>query len=355
MFRAILTQSSPALLLHPLSFPLLPPPPEAAALCTLPPPSSLYFHVLLPSFLSHCHSPSPQIRYYAFQVLDVWFGQASTVVSTLPSPSLTSSFQSSFPPLLSLMALNWEHPYRVIIGANKRLFLHYIALLSQLSQPEKPSLQPILSPLVQSILSHHDRGAYHMLHALLPHVNAVQLLGSSPRLLPHILSAAKYQPMWGLACALLQRALGQAWEEMKAERVTADEGIAEEARQAGGSERAGRAARKERRQRRIEGDLAGGGPVRMAHEVGAKWRELWLSEVVTALLSDEDQVRQTLSTTLVLFCIKLDPHALPSLMAAIQRLPEASTPTFFRLRALMASSPPVAALASSPHTNCIRA
>ena len=321
VYRAMVTQSPLPILLHPLVHTPPPPPPEVTALHSLPPRPTLYFHVLLPRLLFACHSPSPQLRYYAFQVLDTLLAHTRSLWSSSPSPSLSSSFHSAFPSLLAVIGVNWEHPYRVIVGVNAQLFQRYIDLLVVLAAPTPPSFDDVVRPLVQAVLARHDRGAYHMLHSLLPHLSAVELL-TTAGLLPHVLTAATYQPLWGLANALLQKALNQAWEELS-ERP-GDE--PQPSNGTGPRKREGRGARRERRQKRIEGDLVGGGPSAVQEETGSRWRALWLPEVVRSLMEADDQERSAIATTLVIFAIKLDPHALPALLSAIQQQPT-STPS----------------------------
>ena len=359
--RAILTQSSPALLLHPLPQPGLSGSdgelsPAAGAHC-------LYFSHCFPLLLSICHSTSPRLRCAALRCLDVWLSMAPTIVqasSAASRASVSSAFSRCWPTVLSLLSLNWEHPYRPVIAVNRQLFSQLIkqqlgtAAQQPAPTPSSSSLLSLAAPLVASILSRHDRGAYHMVDALLPHIGSGGLLSLCPSFIPHALQTAKWQPRWGLVATVLQRLLTLAMDELRQEEEERRHERNGETHEAAGSElraekrgdRAGRLSRSGRRERQLS-RRTGGVDAAVADsaaspEVLQCWRSLWLPAVAERLLDDDAQVRQAVSGSLVIFCLNLDPLSLPAVIARIMQTDAAAsqsaavgTPAFPQLRALM--------------------
>ena len=349
LYRAMLTQSPPSLLVQPVSVDEADVPAQsssASAPSSSSGPSLLLF--LFPLLASDCSSPSAQVRYYALHCMSVWCATLEQSLQSAAADSPESQYLSSAPvrsvlrdclsTLLAALSVNWEHPFRVIISASKQLFAHFVRLSALLARPAQPDFLASARPLLAACLSHYDRGSYQQLNVLTPHIGALVLLNECPQLVQHTLTAARYQPIWGVAGGMLQRLLVLAKQEM--ERAVDGGAASDSAVNSGHLSKRGKA--KVRDAQRVQAvsldshDSAGG--------ASARWRELWLEPIASALLSDDEQTRQALCTSLVAELLKVDSSGLAPLLSALQSVPDsdatadsASTAglSFRHLRALL--------------------
>ena len=327
VYRAILTQSPPSLLVRPT----VPVDQFDSSAASLSLSSSSSFPCLLsslfPLILSDCWSASPQLRYYALHCLEVWCSAVqltlqSAILGSEPSLSPPASSVPSFLPdclsrLLAVLSVNWEHPYRVIIGVSKQLFSHFVQLSALLARPGQPDLQSFARPLLSACLSHHDRGAYQQLNVLMPHVGALVLLRECPTLIRHGLTAACYQPMWGVVGGMMQRLLTQAKHEIDGAHSEASDGTAAVPSTARLSKRSKQKVKEKQRVEAVVLTAQAG-----VDEASAEWRQLWQAPVASSLLSDDEQTRQAVGTSLVAALLKLDPPSLAPLLSAVQTVPD---------------------------------
>ena len=331
LYRALLTQSPPSLLLasasvdgcHAASSASSPSSPSSSWQSSSPLLLSLY-----PLLLLDCWSSSPQLRYYALHCVVVWCSSVEAIVqSTADSHASSSSSSSSLSAplrdclrlLLAVLSVNWEHPYRVIISVSKQLFSHFVQLNALLARPAQPDLLPFARPLLSACLSHHDRGAYQQLNVLTPHIGALVLLRECPTLVRHGLTAARYQPIWGVVGGMLQRLLTQAKQEMSDAHSDPTNGNSVAASVSSAAQLSKRGKMKVKEKQRVEAVLLTAQD--SSDAASAEWRHLWVEPVAAALLSDDEQTRQAVCTSLVAVLLKLDPPSLAPLISTVQSIP----------------------------------
>ena len=334
MYRAILTQSPHSLLLQnaaAVEEAAAASPASSSSPCSGPLSPSLLLS-LFPLVVIDCRSSSPQLRYYALHCLEVWCSTLELVLQSsadsLGSPPVSSSGLVNALPnclscLLDVLSVNWEHPYRVIIGVAKQLFSHFVRLSALVARPGQPDFMSFARPLLSACMSHHDRGAYQQLNVLAPHVGGLALLRECPTFIPHGLTAASYQPIWGVVGGMLQRLLALARQELTDTHDADSNSDGDGAAALPSSARASKRSKmKVKERQRVEAVLL---TAQSADGASAEWRRLWLAPVASALLSDDEQTRQAVCTSLVAALLKLDNLSLAPLLSTVQAVQDHDT------------------------------
>jgi len=91
-------------------------------------PTTPLFGALFAVLQAESNAVSSYVRSYALNALELWGSAVGDMKSLAEMTSTETDVKECLAPLLEIIHVNWEHPYRQVFFVVKELYAHYVRL-----------------------------------------------------------------------------------------------------------------------------------------------------------------------------------------------------------------------------------